>query len=271
MGESIQKSWMYYHNQDDLSVPVYNWSILYPIADGKRQSPINITLNDDNVAKTTCYTEQLELYYKSDDVIRVKNTGKSVEFDCSGKSSLTGGPLGANRYTLLQFHFHWGSDNIHGSEHLLNGRAYAAEVHFVHKNDKYKDFQSAINEPDGLCVIGAFLNVKECEHNVAYEQIVQLIGNVKESGKKFDVSESLDLRALLPCNIQNFSFYEGSLTTPPLSQCVLWVNMVDAVTISDSQISAFRRLINSSGYPLSNNYRPIQSLFGRHICHNQDC
>jgi len=43
-------------------------------------------------------------------------------------AALVGGPLGSDTYTLLQFHFHWGSDNSKGSEHFLNGKQYSAEV-----------------------------------------------------------------------------------------------------------------------------------------------
>jgi hypothetical protein len=42
-------------------------------------------------------------------------------------SGLSGGPL-TGEYELLQFHAHWGADNDHGSEHTVDGRAFAAEV-----------------------------------------------------------------------------------------------------------------------------------------------
>ena len=44
-----------------------------------------------------------------------------------------GGPL-QNEYKIENFHFHWGSDNSCGSEHLLEGKSFAAEVHVVHYN-----------------------------------------------------------------------------------------------------------------------------------------
>lgn len=35
-----------------------------------------------------------------------------------------------HRYTAAQLHFHWGSSGRPaGSEHMVNGRQYAAEVH----------------------------------------------------------------------------------------------------------------------------------------------
>ena len=46
--------------------------------------------------------------------------------------ALHGGPLDDDKYVLVQFHFHWGSDSSRGSEHKIDGVAYAAEVAFAH-------------------------------------------------------------------------------------------------------------------------------------------
>lgn len=40
---------------------------------------------------------------------------------------LRGGPL-QGVYRLRQLHFHWGSSDDHGSEHVVNGVRYAGEV-----------------------------------------------------------------------------------------------------------------------------------------------
>lgn len=40
---------------------------------------------------------------------------------------LRGGPL-TGSYRLRQFHLHWGSADDHGSEHVVDGVRYAAEV-----------------------------------------------------------------------------------------------------------------------------------------------
>jgi hypothetical protein len=40
---------------------------------------------------------------------------------------LEGGPL-TGCYRLEQFHYHWGSDDERGSEHTIDGKAYAAEA-----------------------------------------------------------------------------------------------------------------------------------------------
>lgn len=37
-------------------------------------------------------------------------------------------------YTTVQFHLHWGSTNMKGSEHYLDGKQYAAEVSDIKEN-----------------------------------------------------------------------------------------------------------------------------------------
>jgi Eukaryotic-type carbonic anhydrase len=43
-------------------------------------------------------------------------------------AGLTGGPLQKDHYLLKQFHFHWGDNSCHGSEHRIGEKTFAAEV-----------------------------------------------------------------------------------------------------------------------------------------------
>ena len=75
-------------------------------------------------------------------------------------SELTGGPLGSDIYKLEQFHSHWGCIDSQGSEHTVDGVSYAGELHLVHWNTtKYATFGEAASAPDGLAVLGVFLEV----------------------------------------------------------------------------------------------------------------
>ena len=44
-----------------------------------------------------------------------------------GDVALESGPY-AHKYRAAQFHFHWGKTSHEGAEHLIDGKAYAAEV-----------------------------------------------------------------------------------------------------------------------------------------------
>ena len=55
------------------------------------------------------------------------DNGHSMQFNPtdSSKHIVRGGALmGKNKYEFLQFHFHWGSDDSHGSEHTVDGFRY---------------------------------------------------------------------------------------------------------------------------------------------------
>ncbi|KAL8593390.1 hypothetical protein ACOMHN_067065 [Nucella lapillus] len=55
---------------------------------------------------------------------------------------LRGGGLSVD-YVLDQFHFHWGSRNDVGSEHLIDGKAFPLEMHMVH-HSAYDSSQLAV-------------------------------------------------------------------------------------------------------------------------------
>ena len=83
-----------------------------------------------------------------------------MAFQWNGRcfSGIRGGPL-KTAYTLDQFHGHWGETDDCGSEHTLDGRPFAGEIHFVHWNRKYGTMDKACEHRDGFAVVGVFLEV----------------------------------------------------------------------------------------------------------------
>ncbi|MEJ1288370.1 carbonic anhydrase 13 [Cricetulus griseus] len=134
-----------------------HWNEFFPIADGDHQSPIEIKTKE---VKYDSSLRPLSIKYDPTSAKIISNSGHSfnVDFDDSeDKSVLRGGPL-TGSYRLRQFHLHWGSADDHGSEHVVDGVRYAAELHVVHWNsDKYPSFVEAAHESDGLAVLGVFL------------------------------------------------------------------------------------------------------------------
>ena len=45
----------------------------------------------------------------------------------NGQLRVSGGRLNGE-YAVVQFHFHWGNDDTHGSEHAVNGERFPMEV-----------------------------------------------------------------------------------------------------------------------------------------------
>ncbi|XP_007906065.1 carbonic anhydrase 7 isoform X2 [Callorhinchus milii] len=144
-----------------------DWYKDYSLANGDRQSPIDIQ------SEQTVYNSSLKPIWVSYDActsLSICNNGHSVmvEYeDCDDKTVIRGGPL-EFPYRLKQFHFHWGGKDSRGSEHTVNGKSYPGELHLVHWNAaKYKSFDEAASAPDGLAVLGVFLETGE-KHSVLH-------------------------------------------------------------------------------------------------------
>ena len=97
---------------------------------GNRQSPINIKTSE--VEEEDSY-RRLKISFDNKRGLvtgTLENTGHSPKLKIadSNGASLTGGPLGNNKFDLLEFHVHFGCVNERGSEHKLNGKQLSGEV-----------------------------------------------------------------------------------------------------------------------------------------------
>uniref|UniRef100_A0A8I3P092 Carbonic anhydrase n=1 Tax=Canis lupus familiaris TaxID=9615 RepID=A0A8I3P092_CANLF len=239
-----------------------HWHKDFPIAKGERQSPVDIDTKaavHDPALKSLCpcYDQAVSQ--------RIINNGHSfnVEFDDSqDKTVLKGGPL-TGTYRLIQFHFHWGSSDGQGSEHTVDKKKYAAELHLVHWNTKYGEFGKAVQQPDGLAVLGIFLKIGGA--NPGLQKILDALDSIKTKGKSADFT-NFDPRGLLPESLDYWT-YPGSLTTPPLLECVTWIVLKEPISVSSEQMLKFRKLnFNKEGEPeelMMDNWRPAQPLHSR--------
>ncbi|KAL4234210.1 Carbonic anhydrase [Mactra antiquata] len=237
------------------------WVKAFPLADGKRQSPINISTSsakyDAALAK-----QPIRIAYSTEKELCLQNSGKSVVCQIKATSELSGGPL-TGRYKLEQFHLHWGSQDNKGSEHTIDGKEYAAELHLVHYNTKYGTFKKAVDKSDGLAVLGIIIEAgAECK---AFKTITDNVCGVTNSGTDCRKPVVLDPATLLPDNTKDFWTYEGSLTTPPLFESVQWIVFKQRVQYSHDQLEKLRSLIDSDNDKMQNNYRPPVDVNGRQV------
>ncbi|XP_045845401.1 carbonic anhydrase 7 isoform X2 [Meles meles] len=239
------------------------WHKLYPIAQGDRQSPINI------VSSQAVYSpslKPLELSYEACISLSISNNGHSVQVDFNDsddRTVVTGGPLDGP-YRLKQFHFHWGKKHSVGSEHTVDGKSFPSELHLVHWNaKKYSTFGEAASAPDGLAVVGVFLETGN-EHP-SMNRLTDALYMVRFKGTKAQFS-CFNPKCLLPAS-RHYWTYPGSLTTPPLSESVTWIVLREPISISERQMEKFRSLLFTSEdderIHMVNNFRPPQPLKGR--------
>ncbi|KAM7057429.1 carbonic anhydrase 7 isoform 2-T2 [Molossus nigricans] len=207
------------------------WHKLYPIAQGDRQSPINI------ISRQAVYSpslKPLELSYEACTSLSIANNGHSVQVDFNDsddRSVVTGGPLDGP-YRLKQFHFHWGKKHNVGSEHMVDGKSFPCEIGNEHP-----------------CM----------------NRLTDALYMVRFKGTKAQFS-CFNPKCLLPAS-RHYWTYPGSLTTPPLSESVTWIVLREPISISERQMEKFRSLLFTSEdderIHMVNNFRPPQPLMGR--------
>ena len=186
---------------------------------GTQQSPIDLT------EPINARQPVLEVFW-SKRPQTIVNNGHTIQLNLTDGGSLK---IGDRSYGLTQFHFH------HPSEHLVHGKAFAMEAHFVH------------TAADGsLAVIGVLLAPGRA--NTVFHKIVSTMP--AEEGPPVPADPAIDPKGLLPTQ-RSYYHYQGSLTTPPCSETVDWLVCNKPVEVAAADIARFAKL-----YPT--NARPVQ-------------
>ena len=192
---------------------------------GGQQSPIDIT------APISARQPPLKIgWSKRPDTI--VNNGHTIQLDFAEGNTLH---MGDRRYTLKQFHFH------HPSEHFIDGKRFAMELHFVHAGT------------DGLAVIGVLMVAGK--PNAMFKKIVSNMP--QEESSPVPADPAIHPGGLLPPQ-RAYYHYEGSLTTPPCSETVDWIVLTHPIEVDEGDIARFATL-----YPM--NARPVQKRDRRFI------
>lgn len=200
------------------------------------QSPIDIR------STNTYFGNLPPLHFNlsSDTPLNVINNGSPGVEKTAVRANVEAGAgmltLSGHQWDLAQFHFHA------PSEHLLNGQASPMEMHLV--------FSDA---SDNLLVVGRW--VQAGAFNTALDSI---FSNIPQTTSETLHVDHFNLNELIPDDLGSFR-YSGSLTTPPFSEGVTWVDLAQPLLMSEGQINAF-----SSLFP-DGDAREIQSLNGRII------
>lgn len=193
---------------------------------GRNQSPINLTGFIESDLKP------LEMHYKAGGT-KVINNSHTIQVSYKKGSSLK---VGGHSYELKQFHFHAPSEN------RINGKSYAMEGHLVHAD-----------KAGNLAVVAIMF-----EEGAANPLLAQAWSAMPKKPGVKALAKAVSVAGILPKDRDYYRF-NGSLTTPPCSEGVLWLVMKKPMTASKEQIEQFSHVMHHA------NNRPIQKLNARAV------
>lgn len=207
-----------------------NWGHLAPEYEfcfkGKNQSPINL---DQMVSSDLPF---IKFNYKAGGN-EVLNNGHTIQINYAPGSSIT---VDGHSYDLKQFHFHSPSENT------IRGQSWPLEAHFVHA------------DKDGNLAVVSVMYRTGAEH----KDLAKAWALMPHANEKKPLPQSIDANTFLPVDKDYFRF-NGSLTTPPCSEGVVWMVMKDDGEVSLEQIKMFTEVMH---HP---NNRPLQPVNARII------
>lgn len=199
----------------------------YACKTGNNQSPINLT----NFVEANL--EPIRFYYNigSNEIL---NNGHTVQLNFKPDNQIQVNGLS---FGLKQIHFHAPSEN------KINGRSFPLEAHMVHVDAQGK-----------LAVIGVMFE----EGHPARAIGAAWAHMPTKGGEKKQLPYHIPANDFLPSN-RNYYRFNGSLTTPPCSEGVLWMVMKRPMRASKEQLAQFSTVMQ---HP---NNRPIQPVNARAI------
>uniref|UniRef100_A0A1B6FAF2 Carbonic anhydrase n=1 Tax=Cuerna arida TaxID=1464854 RepID=A0A1B6FAF2_9HEMI len=244
-----------------------NWPITSVSFNHPIQSPIDLITHK----AVTMDLPTLGIIKGNTDGVLAKlyNSGHTVyvyiEEEAFFRPHLIGGPL-KTKYIFEQMHFHWGSEDIWGSEHFIDGESFAVEIHAVHYNSKYSTYANASAQPDGLAVLTIFAEAHTTD-NEKLNPMYHLLPNITKAKSSVELPSWDALKWVASALSTNYEYYTypGSLTTEPYTENVIFILLPKPITLSVVQLNAFRNIHGDNDHRVTDNKRQLQPLHNRPI------
>ncbi|XP_027583819.1 carbonic anhydrase 14 [Pipra filicauda] len=245
-----------------------HWPEGHPACGGRAQSPIDIATGRARLDPALPPLQPQGYDHPETPRFTLANNGHTAVLALPPSLQLQGLP---GAFAAAQLHFHWGRPgHAAGAEHLLDGHRAPAEMHVVHFDaERFSDAGEAQHHAGGLAVLGVLLEVGADPHP-AYDNILRHLGSIRYAGQSTSIP-SFNVQNLLPQRLDRYYRYNGSLTTPPCFQSVLWTLFPEPVHISRDQLEQLQGSLYSTEEAeaepqlLVDNFRAPQELNQRPV------
>ncbi|XP_040605316.1 carbonic anhydrase 4 isoform X1 [Mesocricetus auratus] len=227
------------------------------------QSPINIVTTE---AKMNPDLKPFTFHgYDQKKKWVVKNDGHSVKMMLGDGSFIAGGDLPA-QYQAVQLHLHWSQEFDKGSEHSIDGKHFAMEMHVVH--EKATSSNKAQDSQDKNAVLAFMVEVGD-EMNQGFQPLVEALSHISTPNTNTTMKESC-LQDMLPKKekLVHYFRYLGSLTTPNCDETVIWTVFKEPIKLHKDQFLKFSKELyydEDKSLTMKDNVRPLQQLGNRQV------
>ncbi|XP_021954193.2 carbonic anhydrase-related protein 10 [Folsomia candida] len=273
LSPGVLASWDDWWTYDGISGPAF-WGLINPqwslCSKGRRQSPVNVE------PSKLLYDPSLRPIHIDKTPVSgvLRNTGQTVVFTVekgSSRVNMTGGPL-AYRYQFEELYVHYGPEDVVGSEHMIQGISFPAELQLYGFNvELYSNLSDAQQKPNGVVAISIMIRVSDEEQSKSPNSELRILTSVLTQIRfrnQSAVIKTISLHGLLP-ETDYYMTYEGSTTHPGCWETVTWVIFNKPVYLSKQMLWALRQLRQGSRpeTPKSHllNVRPTQQMHHRTV------
>uniref|UniRef100_A0A1J3JIW3 Carbonic anhydrase n=1 Tax=Noccaea caerulescens TaxID=107243 RepID=A0A1J3JIW3_NOCCA len=197
---------------------------------GEMQSPIDLMNERVNIVS---HLGRLNRDYKPSKAI-IKNRGHDIMLkfeDGAGSINING-----FQYELQQLHWH------SPSEHTVNGRRFALELHMVHEGK------------NGMAVVTVLYKIGRADTFIrSLEKELEAITDMEKAEKSVGMIDPKQIKI----GSRKYYRYIGSLTTPPCTQNVTWSVVRKVRTVTRKQVRLLRVAVHDDA---ESNARPVQAI-----------
>ena len=191
-------------------------------ASGPSQSPVDL---GGNLVRSRSHDNKLGFHYGSATTGEIFNNGHTIEIETEGENVLT---IDGVAYSLTQFHFHV------PSEHTIDGDGHDMELHLVHTS-----------ATGANAVVAVFL-----DRGALSGALSPIFDHLPDDiNVHHELDAAFNVRAFLPDIVPN-ARYIGSLTTPPCTEGVRWVVLLNPATVSTEHLAEFHERIHFNARPV---------------------
>ncbi|KPJ06005.1 Carbonic anhydrase 6 [Papilio machaon] len=238
-----------------------DWGKTFPECGGRSQSPVDLPLQGFVKAKggRRLLFTNYNLYPKK---ITVKNDGKRVvlfgHWDRNRMPLVYGGAAHSRRYIFHSLSFMW------PSEHTIGGLQFPMESQALHISAEYGSMKEALDAApsDPQAFLGIVNIYKFGDHT---QKGLREVLRVLRRQSTFNVSATVHPLSYFVPRFKDYASYQGSLTSPPCTESVLWLVRARSLPVQRETITAAQKLRSPYGDTQSFAVRLTQPLNDRKI------